>query len=167
MDKIIINNLLSLYNNYCYRSDIVFTHIDDNLVILRKLPSTIDNESRHDINNIVTATYYGCNFIVENIINIWNPHITNKQKILNCSDKYNRDTKLVFTIGKTVRNSNEEEEINVGDVVMRDVYYLDYYKTIDVTVYKILSKYIQGLNFNGECYNWDDTGKLISYQQYY
>ena len=76
MDKIIINNLLSLYNNYCYRSDIVFTHIDDNLVILRKLPSTIDNESRHDINNIVTATYIGCNFVVENIINIWNPYIT-------------------------------------------------------------------------------------------
>ena len=167
MDKIIINNLLSLYNNYLYRNDTVFTYIDDNLVVLKKLSNTIDNESRHDINNIVSAKYYGCNFIVENIINIWNPHITSKQKILNCRDKYNRDSKLVFTVGKTVRGINEQEEINDGDVVMRDIYYLDYYKTIDVTIYKILNNYITNLNFKGEIYDWDDSGTLVMQQQYY
>ena len=167
MDKIIINNLLSLYNNYLYRNDIVFTYIDDNLVVLRRLLNTIDNESRHDIINKITAKYYGCNFIVENIINIWNPYITNKYKILECRDKYNRDSKLVFSVGKTVRGINEQEEINDGDVVMRDIYYLDYYKTIDVTIYKILNNYITNLNFKGEIYDWDDSGTLVMQQQYY
>jgi len=168
MNKYIINTIFILYSHFLNNPEFVFTHIKDNIVVLKKLANTINNENRIDIYNNLTAKYHGFNFVTVKIFNIWNPHITLKKITLDCKDINNKDSKLVFTINKQVRNINEEEEINDGDIIMRDIYYLDYYKLLDVTIYKILAEYAKNIdNFNGDCFIWGNDGRLISHQQYY
>jgi len=168
MDKYIINNIFILYSHFLNNPEFVFTYIRDNIVILKKMTTNINNENKTDIYNILTAKYYGFNFITVKIFNIWNPHVNFKSIILDCKNNRNENTNLLFTINKQVRNINEEEEIDDGDIIMRDTYYLDYYKLLDVTIYKILAEYIKSIdNYNGECLIWDNDGRLISHQHYY
>ena len=168
MDKDIINNILLINNYYINRPEIVFTHIDDNIIILKKLDNNINNENRHDINNHITAKYHGFNFKVEKIFNLWNPHIIFKTKKLLCKNNNNINSQLVFTIDKQIRDINEPEELNDNDIIMHNVYYLDYYKSLDVVVYKILNENIDNIyNFIGECYTWDDSGKLLYLQHFF
>jgi len=142
MDREIINNILLINNYYINRSEIVFTHINDNIIILRKLDNNINNEDRHDIINHLTAKYHGFNFKVEKIFNIWNPHIIFKSIKLLCKNNNNQDSQLILTCNKQVRDINEPEELNDNDIIMHGVYYLDYYKSLDVVIYKILNENI-------------------------
>lgn len=168
MDKEIINTINTLYYYYINNCNYVFTHIDDNVIILRKTDTTITNENRYNIINPSYAKYYGSNFKVEYIFNMWNPHISYKTKNLECSNIKNEKTTLVFTINKFIRNSTEEEEINENDIIMHEIYYLDYYVNINLVIYKILEKYIKSLNnYKGEIYSWNDNGELLLQHIYY
>jgi hypothetical protein len=168
MDKDIINNILLINNYYINRSEIVFTYIDDNIIILKKLDNNINNEDRHDIINHLTAKYHGFNFKVEKIFNLWNPYIIFETKKILCKNNNNQDSQLILTCNKQVRDINEPEELNDNDIIMHGAYYLDYYKTLDVVIYKILNENIDNIhNYYGECYSWDDSGKLMFLKYYY
>jgi len=170
MDRELINNVNLIYQSYINNSNnnYVFTYIDDNIVILQKVDITITNENRQNIINSYYAKYYGYNFKVEHIFNLWNPYITFKTKNLDCCNNKNDKITLILTKNKFIRTSNEEEEIDDSDIIMHDLYYLDYYNNINIVIYKILHRYITNLNnYRGELYTWSDNGELLSHQIYY
>ena len=85
-------NIQNKYYEYLYNNEIVFTFIDDCIVVLLKLINTQSDEDRLDIIDINNATYIGLNFKVLKIFNIWNPDINYNNKII----EYDEKSYLVF-----------------------------------------------------------------------
>ena len=64
MDIDFLINIQNKYYEYLYNNEIVFTFIDDCIVVLLKLINTQSDEDRLDIIDINNATYIGLNFKV-------------------------------------------------------------------------------------------------------
>jgi len=167
MESELLSKIKNIYYEYLYNNSIVFTFTDDYIIVLLKITNTHTNEYRTDIIDLNNATYIGFNFIVLKIFNIWNPNISYSKKII----KYFDDSYLIFQenqiILKQDTNYIQNYDILDKDIIMTDIYYIYFYKTIDTVFYKVLQQYITNLNnFEGDCYEWYDNGMLYKKYNY-
>ena len=167
MDIDFLINIQNKYYEYLYNNEIVFTFIDDCIVVLLKLINTQSDEDRLDIIDINNATYIGLNFKVLKIFNIWNPDINYNNKII----EYDEKSYLIFQENQIILRQNtkyiQNQDILDKDIIMTDIYYICFYKNIDTVFYKILQQNIKNLtNFEGDCYEWYDNGMLYKKYNY-
>jgi len=181
MDSSILTHIKNLNYYYLNNPNILFTNIDDHIIILQRLINTITDENRYGIVDYQNASYTGYNFIVLKIINIWHPNIIYDILSfyhcgLNCiiklkvnqiididstnsySNYFNTNTFNTNTFNTNTFNTNTFNtntfNTNTNDVIMTNIVELTFFQNIDRVFNEICRKYLYS-------YNYDYNGVLI------
>ena len=160
MDSSIITHIKNLNYYYLNNPNILFTNIDDHIIILQRLINTVTDENRYGIVDYQNASYTGYNFIVLKIINIWHPNIIYDilsfyHCKLNCIIKLKVNQVIdVDTINSYSNYFNINS--NTNDIIMTNIVELTFFQNIDRVFNEICKKYVYSYN-----YDYDYNGGLI------
>lgn len=155
MNNIINEYMLLLFKNY---------NIDPNdqnyvyklclnkwLIILQKLPDTITNENRYDINNMKYAKFRANKLKVILIISIINFNTDVTKNIVDTIINYYNNISTQYTVNKIVYSNSFDQNLN--NICTTGIHY---FKTLKPALY--FKKYSN--NYSGIWMSWHNNGRI-------